>query len=305
MGPPRQPLPVHLGTRPFSVATARAEGLTAKRLRGRDLEAPYRGVRVSAGALASVRDRCLAAAVWMRSDQVFCHATTMQLLDLPLPARLRTDHVHVASPRPHRAPRRAGVVGHSLDLSRTTLIAQGVIRSVHPVDVWCQLASQLTVRELVVLGDALVRRNDPWSTTADLIRAVAAFRGRGRSRLRVAVTMVRPRTDSAPETELRLDIVEAGLPEPEVNVPIRDDAGMLIGIADLAFVEQRVVVEYDGEQHRTDDRQYARDVDRLDDFARAGYRVIRVNKHHRGPRRRAVLARVREALLERGWVPAS
>lgn len=287
------------------MATARAAGLTPKRLRGADLEAPFRGVRVSAGAGSSTRGRCLAAAVWMREDQVFCHATTIELVGLPLPARLRTDHVHVASPRPRRAPRRTGVFGHSLDLEQATVMVQGALRTVHPVDAWCQLAARLTVRELVILGDALVRRSDPWSTMDALADAVAAFRGRGRSRLLVALTLVRPRTDSVPETELRLDLIAAGLPEPEVNVPIRDAAGVLIGIADLAFVEQMVIVEYDGEQHRTDDRQYARDVDRLDDLVRAGYRVIRVNKHHRGMRRRAVLEKVREALLERGWVPAS
>src|SRR5690606_37296981 len=88
-----------------------------------------------------------------------------------------------------------------------------------------------------------------------------------------------------------------------VNVAIHDVHGRLIAIGDLVFVEYKVVVEYDGEQHRTDDAQYARDVERLDDLAQEGYRVIRVNKHHRGGRRRAVLTKIRKALLERGWTP--
>ena len=115
--------------------------------------------------------------------------------------------------------------------------------------------------------------------------------------------LVRPRTDSPAETELRLDVMAHGLPEPQVNLDIFDAHGRRIAIGDLAYPEYCVLVEYDGEQHRTDDAQYARDVDRLDDLARAGWRVVRVNRSHRGIRRTARLERVREALLAAGWTP--
>lgn len=156
------------------------------------------------------------------------------------------------------------------------------------------------------MGDALVRRQQPLATLHQLERAVARFQhGRGRRRLLQALPLVRPRTDSPPETELRLDIVAAGLPEPGVNIAIRDNQGRLIAIGDLVFAQYQVIVEYDGEQHRTDDRQYARDVQRLDDLAGAHYRVIRVHKQHRGARRQEVLETIRAALIERGWVPGS
>jgi len=300
---PPGPLPPGLVAAPFHVRTARDAGVGAERLRGRDLVAPFHAVRAQAGSLHTVADRCHAAAARMRPDQFFSHATVVDLLGLPLPARLRTAAVHVASPRPGRAPRAAGMLGHSVDTTLVEVVRHGELRVVHPVGAWCQLATDLTVRELVVLGDALVRRHDPWATREELEAAVVAFRGRGKRRLVAALELVRPRTDSPPETELRLDILEAGLPEPGVNVAIHDVHGRLIAIGDLVFVEYKVVVEYDGEQHRTDDAQYARDVERLDDLAQEGYRVIRVNKHHRGGRRRAVLTKIRKALLERGWTP--
>jgi hypothetical protein len=184
------------------------------------------------------------------------------------------------------------------------VIAVGGLPVAEPADAWCQLGSSLSVRELVVVGDGLMRRKDPLATLDDLQAAVARWGARrGAKRLRAALSMVRPRTDSVRETELRLDAAAAGLPEPEVNGLIRDELGRFVAWGDLVYRAQRVLLEYDGEQHRLDDRQFARDVQRLDDLARLGWRVIRVNKAHLGPARAAQLARVREALVARGWAP--
>src|SRR5690606_18615632 len=141
------------------------------------------------------------------------------------PQRLTAPHRDRAA---RRAPRAAGMLGHSVDTTLVEVVRHGELRVVHPVGAWCQLATDLTVRELVVLGDALVRRHDPWATREELEAAVVAFRGRGKRRLVAALELVRPRTDSPPETELRLDILEAGLPEPGVNVAIHDVHGRLI-----------------------------------------------------------------------------
>lgn len=278
--------------------------MTPDRLRGRDLEAPFRGVRVPARSLQTTADRCRALAVRMRPDEFFSHATAAELYDLPLPRRLCGGPLHVSTIASRRAVRIAGVVGHAIDPSRASFLRRDGLLVVEPVEVWCQLAAVLTVRELVVLGDALVRREHPIATIEGLGEAVAAARGRRGSRaLAEALPLVRERTDSPRETQLRLDILGSGLPEPTVNPAILDTHGRQIAISDLVFLEYKVIVEYDGEQHRTDDLQYARDVERLDDLAQAGYRVIRVTKRHRGPRRQAVLHKIRVALLERGWQP--
>jgi very-short-patch-repair endonuclease len=56
-----------------------------------------------------------------------------------------------------------------------------------------------------------------------------------------------------------------------------------------------VAVEYDGAQHRVDARQFERDVLRLEAFAAADWRVIRILATHlRDPG--AVVARIRTAL---------
>ena len=115
--------------------------------------------------------------------------------------------------------------------------------------------------------------------------------------------MVRPGTDSPAETDLRLDLVAFGLPEPVVNFDILDASCRRIAIGDLAYPGFRVLVEYDGDHHRANPAQYARDVDRLDDLAHTGWRVIRFNRSHRGIRRARRLERVRDALVAAGWEP--
>ena len=48
---------------------------------------------------------------------------------------------------------------------------------------------------------------------------------------------------------MRLLIVLAGLPEPTVNVIVRAEDGSWRMRFDLCYVEQRLIVEYDGRRH--------------------------------------------------------
>ena len=169
------------------------------------------------------------------------------------------------------------------------------------VDTWCQLASVLSIDQLVIMGDALVRREDPLATMDDLYAAVERRSGRrGIRRLRDALALVRPRTDSVKETELRLAILRAGLPEPEINVPICDADGF-IGLGDLVYRALKILIEYDGGQHREDEKQFLHDVDRLDRAMAEGWRVIRVTKKHAAARFEPAIERIRDALIKRGW----
>jgi len=300
---PRRELPERFTDRPFRVSDAAASGIGEGRLRGPDLSRPFHGVRMSESEPRSLLSMCRAYAVRMRPSEVFSHGTAAELHGLPLPNRLR-GQVHVAVLAPQGLPRSAGVHGHRMLAGDVSVTRRFGLLVVAPVDAWCQIADSLTERELVIVGDALLRRQRPLATTDALQSAVRRRVGRrGRRKLIGALARIRPRTDSPAETELRLDIVEFGLPEPEVNVEITDPNGRLIAIADLAYPAYRVAAEYDGEHHRTDRDQYARDVDRLDDVAHEGWRVVRFNVRHRGILRRQRLARLRDALIAAGWRP--
>ena len=181
-----------------------------------------------------------------------------------------------------------------------SVVTRDGIRVTAPADTWCALSTLITLDELVIAGNWLVKRKKPLVTLETLDAAARAYAGRPGARLLgEAIALVRPRTDSPRETCLRLTLVRAGLPEPTVNFAICDAAGNFVAFGDLAYVEQKVLVEYDGEHHREDEDQFNRDVDRLDDIMQLEWRVVRINKSHSTSQ---VVAKVTAALLARGWI---
>ena len=117
--------------------------------------------------------------------------------------------------------------------------------------------------------------------------------------MRRAAGLVRARVDSVRETELRLCLVLAGLPEPTCN-PVVGDARDAVGRGDLVHRRLRVVLEYEGDQHRTDVRQWNRDIERQEQFEATGWRVVRITAE-RMRRPRAVVSRVLHVLRAAGY----
>ncbi|MCP2367000.1 hypothetical protein BCL57_001154 [Agromyces flavus] len=165
-------------------------------------------------------------------------------------------------------------------------------------DAWCQLATILSHDDLVAAGDRIVGWPRPIGTLDEIDAAIERFGSRrGAVRLRAARLDLRAGSASRRETRLRLRVLRAGFPEPELNTRI-GLAGSRSTHGDLVFRAYRVLLEYDGEQHRGDDAQFHRDVERLNDLAAAGWIVIRVGR--RLPLERA-LDQLELALRSRGW----
>ncbi|MEI2269533.1 hypothetical protein OHB93_09440 [Microbacterium sp. No. 7] len=290
-------LPPELPDR-FLVGWAIDAGVTRRRLRHPSLAAPFYGIR-SREAADDVRALALSYRPKLRSGEHFSHATALVLAGGWAPDRLQLALDVTAIPPTVRA-RGAGVRGHRSQTAHVRFVDGMPV--VDPAAAWCQAASLLSDRELVVAADALLRRHNPVLTVGALEAEVADRDGsRDVRRLRRALELAEPGTDSVAETLLRLDARDAGLPPFQVNAEIRDARGRFLAYGDLVHAPTKVLLEYDGQQHRLDDRQYSRDVDRLDDLATAGWRVIRVNRSHRGAARLGILERVRTTLIERGW----
>ncbi|MBK5238364.1 MAG: DUF559 domain-containing protein [Actinomycetales bacterium] len=229
----------------------------------------------------------------------FSHETAAVLHDMRIPLAVRQkEEIHVMSRASGRPPRDRRVCGH---IGAAAVMELHGLRVTTPLVTWCQLGPLLGLDDLVVAADGLVCRKDPVATMAQLREAVEGWRGaRGYRNLVDALVHVRERTDSAPETILRLLLVRGGLPEPMINAPIRSRTGRVVAHADLAYPDFKLVLEYDGDQHRTDQAQYYIDIDRLERMTREGWRVMRFNlRHMREPQRLA--GRVREALVDAGW----
>ncbi|MBN9612801.1 MAG: hypothetical protein J0H64_04975 [Actinobacteria bacterium] len=87
--------------------------------------------------------------------------------------------------------------------------------------------------------------------------------------------MLRSPVDSPPETLLRLLIVDAGLPEPMVNCPVR--VGGRVLHADLGYPQLKIAIEYEGGYHFDGGHTQARrDVHRWEAMHDAKWRVLRV-----------------------------
>ncbi len=78
------------------------------------------------------------------------------------------------------------------------------------------------------------------------------------------------------ESRLRMLLVLAGLPEPVVNHVVRWEDGRVRFRFDLSWPEHKVVVEYDGRQHRADLDQWDTDITRRDWMDAEGWAFVPV-----------------------------
>lgn len=311
------PLPSTLGD-VFSVATALSLNVPAGRLRRRDLHSPFRGVRqietmrgraYDPGAeYGETRDRVLALmrayAFVMPPHAFFAGATAAVAWGAPVPHPCDTLCVGVHAPA--RALTARGVRGVKIAPTLAPLRRLAELRLTSPATSWAMLAGKAARRTLIAVGDAFVRvprdsRGRPMpgeqlATVSQLEAAARAPYRRRRLELLDALAEVRVGSASPLETDMRLDLTACGLPEPELDAEIRDRTGRLLGIGDLAYRAQRVVIEVEGDHHRTDRRQWQRDIQKQRAYVAEGWDLVRVTSADVRGRNRSAVAAVRAAL---------
>lgn len=291
----RTPIPPRLASNAFLVSDS---GLGEGRLRGPDLARPHRGVRVvSPSGPADY-------APLLRTGERFSHVTAAMLWPLPLPLATYPIHVTVSHTLAERRnpARGRGIVGHT-SLGDASTVRHSM-RVSAPEAMFVELATLLSHDDLVAVGDALVLEPHeldpldirPWIGLDTLRRACAETRSPGARAARRAAADVRQGAESRPETLLRLLLVKAGLPEPALAVEVSDANGRWIGRFDMVYAEAKVIVEYDGDQHRTSRIQYEKDMVRIDRAIAAGWTVIRVRSRGLFRARNETVARVQSAL---------
>lgn len=235
---------------PLTVSDALAAGLSERVLRGRRFRRVLRGV-------------------YLRADVELTEDLTARAALLVLPAgtvvtsvtALRMRGVAVGRARPLRL---ASL--HPTTIVRTGMTVQRVDRLpprhgsvVTAEHAFASAAQHLNLLELVTAGDWLIRLKA--CTAASLTTYAEGYRGWGGRLARRAAALVRARVDSPPETRLRLCLVLAGLPEPVPNDPILWH-DVVLGRPDLMYRGYLVCLEYEGDQHRSDTRQWNIDIGR-------------------------------------------
>lgn len=303
---PRE-LPSHLRCQPFTVSQARSAGLSRRRTRAADLVSPCHGVRATAGAGEGLLERV--RALTCVTGAVVSHASAAVLWGFPLPLALQ--HlvlIHLTVLPGRRAVRRRGVVGHQQALQPEEITPGRHVACTSPLRTWFDLAGILSLDELVIAGDFLLRRRNPLTTQRELDAYLDGKRGYpGYRRAVRARALIRADTDSPKETELRLLLLRHGLPEPGINAPIFDQSGGWIQDPDLSYDNEKVAIQYDGGHHATP-AQRRSDIFRDENAKDAGWRVVVLTQWDLTPfapgMEPSAVTRVRAALRERGWTPA-
>lgn len=287
----RRPLPSELQERVFTARQAVDLGVARGRLRATDV------TRLAAGLYAHGVDEPgelaqLAALRYWRPELWLTHASAARTFGLWIPHAIQRDaRLHVSLPPGRRTITAGGVAGHTLragpgeilrfdDVPHAPSGLAGTVST--PARTWLDLAPLLSVEELVVLGDQLVRRpyrrldgrSSPWATRDSLAALLATHaQVAGAARAREALKLVRVGADSPPETRMRLAILRAGLPEPDLQV--RPDPRDRHAIpADLGYRERRIALHYEGEGHRSPG-QLERDIRRDEAFGASGWTNLR------------------------------
>lgn len=275
-----------LAPRAYTVRELRELGIRDSRLRAKDLTRSAHGIVIPSAASFSAADldnRCAIFLPVLRSHQFFSKLTAAALWGMP-DFQTELSRIDVGSEQPLLAPRRPEIHGHRVTAGRVHIQQLRGLPVASPEDTWCLLGSLLPHEQLVALGDFLVSERHTgrgWKAAApsslDRIRA-AMIRHRGSRGIRslaLAFPKIRAGVDSPAETQLRLIIANAGMPEPRTNCPVLVRGGLLH--ADLGYERLKIAIEYEGKYHFAGgEAQARRDVERWERMTDAGWRVLRV-----------------------------
>jgi len=217
--------------------------------------------------------RCRAAALLMPASAVLGGRSAAALMGAPAPGY--GDPVTVVIPPGTKWRGPAGVRVHTAGVSASdVLIDEEGIRHTGSARTAWDVGALEPIGTAVGVLDAMVRMRvlDVGSLQQMQERPVGAWRSR---RARRAFGLVDGRSESPPESWVRVACALAGLPAPVLQYEVVE-GGTWLARVDLAWPEQRLIVEYDGEYH-FEGLQIAKDDVRLGALAAAGWRVIRLS----------------------------
>jgi len=169
------------------------------------------------------------------------------------------------------------VVGHRGTLGPGDIVDLDGLPVTSVERTWCDLATVVPLPALIAAGDALLWFLDPRTSLDRLRQAVEEYPSRrGVVALRSAIPRLHDRCQSPKETELRLILEASALPKAEHNAEIVLHGSGRVVRGDVVFRVQRLVLEYEGDHHRTDRSQWRKDIARTEDLAHEGWTVMRL-----------------------------
>ena len=268
------------------------EALDAGSVRKHQLRSQYTaifpGVYLPLGMVPSFAQRVEAAWLWTHRRGIVVGLTAARLYG----ARWLSDSLPIELLWPNARPPQ-GISTRTMALGDDeTVILSGLPVTSLPrtaFDVARRPPFSLAVERLDALGNGTQLDCSQVRELAARHRRVRGIRQVGR-----VLDLHDPGAQSPKETWLRILVINAGLPRPRTQIPVCCSGGTYY--LDMGWEGMKLAIEYDGDHHRTDRVQFARDIVRLEELASQGWLVIRVAADTRP---REVLGRLRVAWAAR------
>jgi very-short-patch-repair endonuclease len=256
----------------FTGAQAVAEGWTVRGVRDRLTRGRWHRV-VGRGLSSTAAPHSPRAVAWALSltwpDAVLSHSTAAALHGFPVSGE---GVQHVIATRGRGPIRGIHVHVRSLEMDDVCVTDEGLlVTTARRTAIDC-LATVPFEQALDLYAFVTSRRV---LDRAQLLAAVRNGFGRqGNGQLRRLATFTRRGAVSAGEFRLHTLLDAAGLRGWAGNVPVEDRLG-LIGVVDVLFAAERVVIEVDGRRAHSGDEAFERDRRRQNRLVNAGYLVLR------------------------------
>jgi very-short-patch-repair endonuclease len=281
-------------TGPTTRSGVRESGLTVRELRHPQVVRLSRDTYLPRALRGDLASRFAAVLLTAPPGAVLSHLSAADVWGVQIPLRDRDDlRVHVTVTPASQAESRTDRRLYRSDLTEEDVARRWSMPVTTPARTWRDLAAVLEPPALLAASDQLLdglasRRE----LQEELLRRPS---GRGCARARRVLPVADPRAESPMESVLRWLVHESGLPAPELQYVVQDADGVFLGRADLAWPQQRVIVEFDGNVHRERD-VFVNDVRRQNRLIAAGWTVLRFTSADVLGRPHEVITEIRRAL---------
>ena len=238
-------IPPALREKPFSLGEAHAAGLTKSSLKGR----AWRRLGTELYCRSSLPgDPWQVLSAWqdvLPAEAVFAGATAAWISGLDFNP---TDPVAIVVPPRSGLRSRPGLSVRRCQIPASEAIKVRGLRALTLHRALCDLCLRWPAVEVLVAIDMAIYGRLTDATALGRYAETAAGRP-GVRRLRSLTELAGP-AESPMETRLRWLLIQRGLPRPEVQTNLRDEKNQFLGRADLYYPAARLILEYDGANHR-------------------------------------------------------
>jgi very-short-patch-repair endonuclease len=282
-------------TGPATAAMASAAGISPKQLRGRDVVRLSRDTYLPRALSRDLRIRATAVLLNAPARAVISHRTAAELWGIEIPLQQPDNRIHLTVATGSAVRGRLDRCVHRVPFDDGDVVQRDGFPVTTPARTWRDLAMVLEPAALLAVTDQLIVER---CTTSEL-RAELDRRptGRGAARAKAVLPLADARAESPMESVLRWLLHAAGLPAPVLQFTVRAPGGRFLGRADLAWVEEKVLVEFDGDVHR-ERTVFVDDLRRQNRLVIEGWVILRFSSADVLGRPDEVIAEIRRALRQ-------